>query len=128
MITDDAYLIRAKQAGISNEILAAKLNTTPERIEERWQDLLKIGDSLEGNGYMNLSEKFTVLLHQYQLLGESLKPICQALGDVASLNEIIEVHDPNPRKTAVRLIQNFIILRPYIFQDPTEEADEKSEG
>lgn len=128
MIYDDNYLVRARQAGIPAKVIAAKLGMTVEQLEARWNDILQMVETQMSNGYLDLCNSVNVLATQYQLVGESLKIISQALGNVMAKDELKALIDPNPEVTLKNLRERAIILRPYIAITPQESLEKTLKG
>jgi hypothetical protein len=71
------------------------------------------------NGYQAACEAFTVLCHQYQLVGESLKLMSEMISNTATEEELEQVV---PRYVLEELQRRFIILRRFEPQMEVEES------
>ena len=122
--SDDAWLIKYKQVGLSDKVIAQKLGVPLEEIQQRWKDLMDQSARLNQAGYDNLAAQYHTLCGQYQLMGESLKLVAMALSDVAPIDEIRMAIVSDPEKTLMNLTQSFIILRPCRQVDPSIALEE----
>lgn len=110
----DAYMVKMISAGKTNEQIAAKLGMTPLQVSVRWEKIKAEAEANQTNGYYSLCDKFTVLVNQYQLMGETLKVIAFALGQVVPEEELVKIITSNPEETLKNLKTKTIILRAYI--------------
>ena len=114
-MTDEHYLIMCKGAGLPDEQIAGRLGITVEQLREKWTRLL---NRLSGqiNGDADFRSQFAHLAGHYQLLGESLKIIANALSNQPSLEEIEAVLTEDKKQSAEAILQNFLIFRPFVVQ------------
>ena len=125
MTEDDKYLWTWKRAGISNEVIAAKMSITPEEVERRFQSLTMEVTGPKESGIEDLAAHFNLTCLQYQLLGESLKHLGAALSTPVSPSELTKEFDIG-ETLATGIISKYIVLHP--FQKPDLKAIEKSLG
>lgn len=115
---DDIYLLKLLGAGLPLRTIAKKLGRTEEWVKDRWEALVRQGEERQKSGIMALGDQFSVLAHQYQLVGESLKIVALALANEMPANEIEAMIDGDPKASAERIRTKAIVLRPFAFQPP----------
>lgn len=118
-ITDEVYLAKLKSLSLPDAVIAKKLGITEAEVGRKWQALQEQLNALNKNGYNALNDAALIMCHQYQLLGESLKIICGALGNVATAEEIEKAVVSDCKQTIINLDQ-FIILKPFVPISPEE--------
>lgn len=128
MITDDKQLVKLKSAGVPITIIAARMGLTVEQVEQRWSQILKDVAAKESNGYLALCDAFHILANQYQLVGESLKIIGNAIGNVMPADEVAKHITSDPQETLDNLRRHTIILRPFIPITPEESLKQTVKG
>lgn len=129
---NDTWIVKYKNAGLSDKDIAARLNTTPAEIRKRWLEMLQDAKQAVVNGHANLVAQFSILSHQYMLLGESLKIIGNALANEvpsAELQACLEAQHQIPPEEALAiardLLKSHIVLRPFMGPiDPQESFEE----
>jgi DNA-binding Lrp family transcriptional regulator len=114
---DDKYILKMKFARQSNATIAAKLGVTEKEVVERLAYLHRLGETIMVNGYANLSEQFTTMAYQYQLLGESLKIVATSLGELMPEAEVAALVDKDPNQTVTNFLTKAIVLRPAKIQE-----------
>lgn len=125
---DEKYLIKLKGAGFLNSAIAKKLGISESDVERRWKELESKFDSATASGYSAFCDTVTVMAHQYQLLGESLKIVASALGDRLTEKELDALVVPDREQTLKNLRHNCIILRPFIPVTPEESLKRTLQG
>lgn len=123
-ITDDNLLIKYKSAGVKDHVIAAKLGIPVEEVAIRWNQLVEIAGQPKANGYDALCAQFNTLALQYQLLGESMKVVAAALGDVMPLSEVSKLVAEDRLVTIKNLSEHCIILRPFTPVDPVKALEQ----
>jgi len=114
MTESDIYIIKAKGANMPNKRIAAKLSLTEAELEARWQIILAEMAFRQVSGYDELAQYFTNMAMQYNLLGESLKVIGTAVGNIMTDDELKSLIDgKDVDKTVENLRKNAIILRSW---------------
>jgi len=83
----DKYLVKMVHLQRPVEEIAKKLGWSVERVEQRWGELKEESLEIQKGAYGALVEKFTLLAHQYQLMGDTLKVLGGILGEPLSLAE-----------------------------------------
>lgn len=111
-VTDDSMLFAYKKAGLPSDVIAAKLSLTVEEVEARYAAICSLVSQSTGQGYQNMIDHFTVLSHQYQLLGLSLRLLAEMLQRSSTLEEVRKVLTGDPEKDAATLISSFVIMPP----------------
>lgn len=119
----DQYIVKLKTTNVSDPIIAEKLGISVEEVNRRWNRVLAEVQSNVDNGYNGLCDYFSLLAQQYQLVGESLKVVGSALGNVATSEEILKCITSDPEETFKKLKSEFIILKS--FSPPSPEELEK---
>ena len=119
-ITNDAYIIACKQAGLSDAITAARLGLSVDEVKASWERLVKDAETRASSGYPDLVQQYTIMAHQYQLLGESLKVIAFALDNHVTSEELQKGLPTQLDLVASYLLQHYIILRKFTPADPEE--------
>ena len=123
-VSDLGMLLKYKEAGFSDAAIGAKLGMTEDEVKVKWAELLQISQQRNVSGYVDLTVQFTVLCHQYQLLGESMKIVAGALGNMMPPNEIKALITADPEQTFKNLSTSCIILRPFVQVDPEQSLQE----
>lgn len=123
MTQDDLYILKYKQAGFPTKIVANRLGVSEEEVERRFEDIKNHCEARQANGYLDLAVQFDNLCLQYQMMGENLRILAKALGDDVSLAEIRNQVADDPEITSSNLAKNFIILRPFVVEDPTPAVE-----
>ena len=114
-------LIKYKKAGIPDHIIAARMNISVNEVRRQWEGLQMLAKEVDC-GYGDLTLQFNILCHQYQLLGESLKILADAITNRATPEEVEKaVKSSDPVKN---LFTSFIILRPFVPVDPAQALEE----
>lgn len=128
---DDVYLVKLKGAGFPVAFIAARMGISIQEVERRWEAIQKASTAAQTSGYLDLSAQFTVMCHQYQLVGESLKIIAGALHNQASAEEIrtaLCCAEPLSQEQAdaiqQKLLTSYIVLRPFTPVDPEKALQE----
>jgi hypothetical protein len=93
--------------------IAKKLSMEIGELNRRWDSIMAEIHSQQSNGYNNLREQYTVLCHQYQLLGESLKIVASVLAATMPDDEMLALIAEHPQETIKNLRERAIVLRPY---------------
>jgi hypothetical protein len=130
-IGDDAILTKYKLAKVSDDRIAAKLGLSVEQVNQRWERILDRASRMTESGYGHLVNQFGILCHQYQLLGESLKPIAEALGNIMPLEEVERLIVGKAEDVALtlkNLARSCIILRPFTPVNPVEALEQQTEN
>lgn len=123
-VTDDNLLIKYKTARIKDDVIASKLGISVEEVNLRWNQLVEIANQSKANGHEDLCVQFNTLSLQYQLLGESLKIVGAALGDVLPMSEVSKlIVEGNKAQTLKNLSEQCIILRPFTPVNPVEALE-----
>lgn len=128
MITDDKMLVKLKQAGLSNLRIAQRLGITEADVEVAWKRIIEAAETAPLAGHDAMQTQYTVLCHQYQLLGESLKIIAGGIGNAMSPSEIRALLTTDPEQSLQNLLKSCIILRPFTPVDPCEAFQKTLEG
>ena len=131
-LTTATYIAAAKQAGLSDSTIAGKLGISVEDLQAVWNDIFQSASACIESGYAGLVDQFTTLAHQYQLVGESLKAVATAVGELATVEEIamlvpVDLHI-GPLTIAKKLSKHFIILRRYTPPSPEKTLEQSIEG
>ena len=128
MIGDDQYLVKCKQTGLKNEVIAEKMGITPDEVERRFRQLIQIADQIQSNGWVDFQNQFTVLCTHYQLLGESLKAIAQGLQPLtpSEIEHHLAGSSEDIKRSLESLTQNCIILKKFIPVDPIQALEEQT--
>ena len=111
-VTTDSMLFAYKKAGLPADVIAAKLSLTVEEVEARYRAICAVVEQDTGRGYQNMIDHFTVLSHQYQLVGLSLRLLAEMIQRPATLEEVRSVLTGDPDVDAAALITSFMILPP----------------
>lgn len=113
-IDDDQFLIKLKQLRFTDAQIANRLRITPEEVGRRWAELLTVAAAVEKNGHWHLVNTFSLMSHQYQLLGETMKAIGGQVCKGPSLDEVRAVIANGPPETAAeRLVETFVVMNPF---------------
>lgn len=123
-LTDMALLVKYKNAGMSDAVIASKLGLKEAQVREKWLELLQLSETASSAGYLDLSQQFTIMAHQYQLLGESMKIIATALSDRMGMDEIKGLITSDPKQTLKNLWESSIILKPFVAVDVNKSFEE----
>lgn len=127
-INDDSYLIRALSTGVPINVIASKLRMKESEVLARKEEIIRMVEDQTANGYLALCDFFHIFAHQYQLLGESMKIMGQALGNAATDAELKKLITTDPEETLRNIRLNCIVLRPYVAKDPQVEANKTVAG
>lgn len=127
-VTDDNVLIKYKSAGLSDEVIASKMNVSVEEVRIRWNQLVEIAAHSKNNGYGELAAQFNTMALQYQLLGESMKICAAALSDVMPISEVAEFIVDDRAQTLKNLSENCIILKPFTAVDPAAALEQANQA
>jgi len=126
MSFDDRHLVKLKLSKVPDAHIAAKFGITKEALEIRWQRVQReIRDAAQGS-FAQLVDQFTVMAHQYQLLGESMKIVAGAIGDTMPSEEIRALIGENDEETLRNLKTKAIVLRPFTAPISPEESIRKT--
>lgn len=118
---DDAWIIKLKAAGVSSDIIAAKLGLTEAEVDRRFADCQRQQEAHLSVGMVGLHDQFMILSHQYQLLGESLKHFAYSISKTVQLEDIRkQIVEGDPDATAENILRSFILFHPWEFVDPQE--------
>jgi len=117
---DDKYLIKLKGAGFSDAAIGKKLGLSEAWVTARWKEIEATFVTGHTSGFAALCDHVTVMAHQYQLLGESLKIAAEALSNRMSEPELVQLITPDPVQTLKNLRSQCIILRPFVPITPEE--------
>lgn len=121
-VTDDSYMIKLINMGWSADKIAKKMGRTEEAVKKRWEELLVMANANLPNGYVEMVAAFNVMLHQYQLLGESLKLQAMALSNPISIFDMKEIGID--QTLATKILGSYIVLRPFVPPTPEEALHE----
>lgn len=119
-LSDESLLIKYKTSGMPDDVIAARMGISIAQLNKRWESILARSKDMVANGYAELCEAFTVLAHQYQLVGVSLENVSTALSNIMPPEEIKQLIDKDPDKTLRNLSAFCIVLRPYVPADPLD--------
>lgn len=128
MTFDDKYMLRLKSAKVSDKVIAAKLGITEDELQKRWAKMVAELSTALTSTYGLLVDQITVMANQYQLLGESLKIVCNAVGNQLSREELEALVVDNREQTLANLRDNCIILRPFEPVDPKKALEDSLRG
>ena len=117
---DDKYLMKLKLQGWLDCNIARKMGITEDQVKERWNSIQTLLAAGHASGYAALLDHFTVLCHQYQMLGESLKIVAAALGNQVTEKQLSSLVEDNREHTVKNLMGSCIILHPFIPITPEE--------
>lgn len=127
-VNDDGLLLKYKEAGWDDVRIAKKMGMSIEEVRSRLVALSKAAELLAASGYDQLSVQYQIMCHQYQLLGESLKIIANALSNLPTQAEIAAVLPLASREDreaiAGKLAASFVILKPFVAVDPVKSFEE----
>jgi len=127
IIDTDKLLVKYKTAGQPDHIIAAKLGIPVDEVKKRWAELETLAKEMDC-GYIALSTQYNILCQQYQLLGESLKIIANALGNRMTIAEVNQILcSAGPGEAATKVISSAIVLRPFKGIDPIESLKESTQ-
>jgi hypothetical protein len=128
-VTDDAYLVRLKRKGKSDEFISAKMGLTLEEVRRKWAGLVEMASVKPESGQSELRQVGLVLSQQLQLLGQSMGIFLQALASDYEPSDLRALIDSCPagQDLAAYLLTKTIILRPFSMPTPAQlmEAAEK---
>ncbi len=124
MSNDDIYLVKLLGAKFKIPVIAAKMGMTVEQVEQRLKQIREKTIVEQASGYLALCNQFTVMAHQYQLLGESMKIISRALANQMDSSELKALITADPEQTLENLTKSCIILKPFIGVDPEKSLQE----
>ncbi len=126
----DKYIIKLKGLKTPDTLIASKLGLTVEELNTRWNAILGAAESMEENGYGQLTETFNTFALQYQLLGQNLAQIAQFLNGAVLLTDIADaVKDcKSPEETATVIVKKFIVFHKFVPVDPKELMKNLSGG
>lgn len=114
-------LIKLKQKGIPDHLIAKQMGISVAALRERWNEILKLTMTHTQNGYDALCQQYSRLCLNYQNVGEKLSQISSFLGSTVTKEEVLALIDKdNPEQTAWNLLSNFVILRKFV--PPADEA------
>ncbi len=113
MTTNDQYLWAWKKAGMSDRIIAARLNMDISQVAVRFAQIEKAIADRKDAGVENLINQFNLTCLIYQNLGEGLKEIAAGLTNMATPEEIKNQLKEDPDETVRALMSSFVILRPW---------------
>lgn len=119
-LSDESLLIKYKTSGMPDDVIAARMGISVAQLNKRWESIIARSKDMVANGYAELCEAFTVLAHQYQLVGVSLENVSTALSNIMPPEEIKQLIDKDPDKTLRNLSAFCIVLRPYVPADPLD--------
>lgn len=117
MLDDDSILTKYKLGGMTDERISQKLGISTQEVALRWG---RIVEAAKNNfaGQVDFGKQLNVLALQYQLLGESLKIIANALSNAVSPTELRTMVTNDPEETVRNLTQSAIVLKPFVMVDP----------
>lgn len=110
---DDAFLIRLKQAGRSDQFISERLHISLEEVVARWTSIQEILSTIEANGYSRWVEALGNVAGTYQVLGERMSSLFSGVGEPVPVEEVEEVLKECPQNPAQTLCRRFMILRPF---------------
>jgi hypothetical protein len=110
---DVGYMMKAKRAGIPDQVIAKKLNVSVEELDRQFRSQVATVLSTTSNGYKDLTDSFVNMCHQYQLVGESLKMMGAGLNELATLAEVQDATGMN-QEASEKLMVSFIVLRKFV--------------
>lgn len=125
---DDRYLIKLKGAGFTHASIAVKLGISEAEVEQRWKDIENAFIAGNSSGYMAICDHVTVMAHQYQLLGESLKITAEFLSNRMSEQELGQLVVKDREQTLKNLRSQCIVLRPFVPLTAEESIKKTLEG
>lgn len=128
-ITTESYLIKLKNLGLEDSVIAGKMGISVGEVRQRWAELLTAAQSIQHSGYTDLVRQFTALAKQYELLGQHLKIIAFALDDHMPMEDIGKIIAESAQSTdpVVYIMSRCIILKPFISKSPEESPREDIE-
>lgn len=112
--TDLSLIASYRRRGMPCEWIMAKMGISPETYEAACAALDGAEARLKSTGYQNLANVFTLLCHQYQLVGDSLKAMGEGLQNVVTEAEILaKLKTGTVEEQARDIASSFIILHPF---------------
>jgi hypothetical protein len=126
-VTTEHLLIKYKQAGLSDERIGSRLGMTAAEVAQMWKTVLERNEQKKCNGYDDLTKQYTLLCHHYQLFGESLKIVAEALSNEATDEQVRDLlaGDHSEIEISLRnLRKHLIILKPFAPKDPAVTLQE----
>jgi len=109
-VTNDSVIFAYKKAGVPSAVVAKKLNLTAEEVDARYQAICAELAAPGHQGYQNMIDHFTVMTHQYQLLGLSLRLMAEMIQKSVPASEVLKVLTGDPEKDAAAVVQFFVVL------------------
>lgn len=120
-------VMKYKAAGWQDTRIAKKMGISEKDVQHYFQIGIEQLNQKLPSGYASLCEVFSILLHQYQLMGESFKQIAKALGNVMPLEEVMKIlnegDEHSDRERAAHLLNRAIVLRPFQREEIPEPSD-----
>lgn len=110
----DYFILKYKTAGKSDDIISKKLGMSVKAINERHAQLVAEAETRKENGFMALRDQWTIMCHQYELLGQSMVAVGQAFGNLMPPEEMKQLITSDPEETLRNFQTKAIILRQYV--------------
>lgn len=125
-ITTESYLIKLKNLGLEDSVIAGKMGISVGEVRQRWAELLTAAQSIQHSGYTDLVRQFTALAKQYELLGQHLKILAFALDDHMPVNEIGSMISEAAKSMdpVAYIMSRCIILKPFTPKSAEESLQE----
>lgn len=122
----DYWVIKYKAAGWTSERVALKLGIPAEEVDQRWQRMQDLYKEGQTNGINEMSQQFTVMAAHFQMVGEGLKALSEGLCRQARVEDLAVLIKgaQNPERAAMQILQKFIVLEPFQFQDPQKAMED----
>jgi hypothetical protein len=119
MSQDEIYLVKLKRAGMTDAFISKRMGIPIPQVESMWEKIKRDAMVSLSNGYPDLIAQFTILAHQYELMGENLKILGTYLSQIIPASEIADLLEGKPEEVLERLRLNCIILRPFVLPPPS---------
>lgn len=129
-ITDEVLLLRYKKLNWDDARIAAKMGWKVEEVAARWMIFVKSLTQKEENGHDKLCQVAHVMADQFQLLGQSIGILSEAIGqkmDIQDLRAIIEAC-PIDEDMASWVSRKALVLRNFCLPSPEQIAQKLLEA
>ena len=126
--TNDTYIIKLKGLGWTHANIAKKLGMREADVDARWKDIEAAYITGQASGYAAFCDHYTIMCHQYQLLGESLKITAGFLGSRMLDSELDKLIVEDWAQTLKNLKDFCVVLRPFVPITPAESAQKALQG
>lgn len=125
-LSDDTFILKLKRLKWSDERIAQRMCIPVEEVQRRWANLLKSTEEQLANGIGALRQVGMVMVNQYSLMGQTLGVFTGALNNTYSADELQAILDRRPESENLVswLLQNAIILKPFILPSPEKLIEE----